>query len=171
MIYYKSGTKEKKVTMKTPSELIAWAAGIFEGEGSVGIQSIKAKYGPYTRAVVSNTDLEVLEKFKYAVGFGVIDGPYAKPKCKPIYLWRVSTWQGVERLYDMLETWLCERRRGQFQTTLSHKPPYRKKRYYKLSEAIEDEIKARYSAGGISQSALAREYGVCGSFVCRLVKT
>lgn len=49
---------------------IAWAAGLFEGEGSISIQKIKHYRYPHLN--VTSTDLDVLEKFQRIIGCGYI---------------------------------------------------------------------------------------------------
>lgn len=39
----------------------------------------------------------------------------------------------------------------------------------KLNQEKADEIRARYAAGGVTQAALAKEYGVVHSMVSRIV--
>lgn len=41
---------------------------------------------------------------------------------------------------------------------------------HKLSPAQVEEIRKRYAAGGVTQEALGREYGVSGAHVCGIVK-
>jgi hypothetical protein len=51
---------------------IAWAAGLFEGEGS-----ITHVYGR-TQLRIHMTDFEVLERFLEIIGAGRIYGPYSR---------------------------------------------------------------------------------------------
>lgn len=96
--------------------LWAWAAGVFEGEGTVGT------YASGCRARVRMTDRDAVEFFGIAVGLGRVLGPYAasqnRPN-KPFWLWTVSTRAEVAELYRRLAPWLCDRRRAQFEAALS----------------------------------------------------
>lgn len=53
---------------------VAWAAGLFEGEGNVGLRSDERVDRFRTRHVLklTSTDLDVLEKFLHIVGTGTI---------------------------------------------------------------------------------------------------
>lgn len=64
---------------------IAWAAGLFEGEGTFDW------HGCQIRVTMSLTDLDVLQRFASIVGNGTISGPIkrkdAKPHWKPCWHW------------------------------------------------------------------------------------
>jgi hypothetical protein len=69
---------------------IAWAAGFFEGEGSV------TRHGTQFALQIKNTDLEPLERFRNAVEAGTIYGPYwyddsAIVRRKAFWLWIVHS--------------------------------------------------------------------------------
>lgn len=100
---------------------LAWAAGLFEGEGSVGRYSS-------TTAAIAMTDRDVLVRFAAAVGIGRVYGPYIKKKKsrKPVWLWRVSSYDTVAQLFQMLESWLGPRRREQFARALAGPPRSRR---------------------------------------------
>ena len=81
----------------TKNEELAWAAGIFDGEGCV-TASYGGKNGRrHTRAslVVSigqSGDTEILDKFCEIVGLGKVRGPYKKLKPHHLdrYVWNAS---------------------------------------------------------------------------------
>ena len=52
---------------------IAWAAGLFEGEGTI------TRCDGRLHLRMQLTDLEVLERFAEIVGTGKIYGPYTRP--------------------------------------------------------------------------------------------
>jgi len=93
-----------------PSESeIAWAAGLFEGEGSV----ILTKWGRI-KLQMKLTDQDVLEHFRHIMG-GVINGPYqynvpGKPPRKRFWLWSVTGPKANDACI-LLEPWLGKRRR------------------------------------------------------------
>ena len=92
--------------MKT--EMIAWAAGIFEGEGSVMVsnKSLRLKVG--------STDEDVVETLRDVMG-GRMTGPYDRGKNKPNWVWAIygeearrAIWQflpylGIRRTHQVLE--------------------------------------------------------------------
>jgi len=71
--------------MATPEE-IAWAAGLFEGEGCITMTSGHAVLR------LSNTDEWVVRRFAEIVGRGVVYGPYENRSNdhfvrKPFFVW------------------------------------------------------------------------------------
>lgn len=96
-------------------ETIAWAAGLFEGEGSVVLRIQNE------RAVIAlslgSTDLDVLERFKSVVGAGQIGRESRSSSLgnKPFWRWRCAAQADVARLTDMLLPFMGERRRNAFE--------------------------------------------------------
>jgi hypothetical protein len=100
------------------SEEIAWAAGLFEGEGCVYI-SKRLTVGKLERAtvslVVSSTDLDVLERFFAVVNCGKIlheSGSWSgkQPHWKDTYEWRTAKRDEVKELLYQFLPWLGSRR-------------------------------------------------------------
>ena len=63
--------------------------------------------------------------------------------------------------------------RGEFRTNKVTPPPYNSEFRHAGQKLTDDQVRelvARYKAGGISQRALAKEYGISGPYVCELVK-
>lgn len=88
------------------NEQLAWAAGWFEGEGSVPNNKGKPAAASIS---ITNTDLEVLEAFANLFGCGRIY-PLPRDEHKPRWIYHVSGEDAVsilERLYP----WLHSRRR------------------------------------------------------------
>ena len=54
--------------MEISREKLAWAAGLFEGEGCFYIN----EKGKYVNATVTSTDKDVLDAFLQVIGFGKI---------------------------------------------------------------------------------------------------
>lgn len=102
--------------MKRPREDVAWAAGLFEGEGSFSF----ARPGNghiYGRAAatIAMTDDDVMRRFASIVGLGKVNGPRARrePERKPMYWWSVTSFEQVQAVLAMFWPWLSERRRSQ----------------------------------------------------------
>jgi hypothetical protein len=98
----------------------AWAAGLFEGEGSI-THSLPVLAKPGRRLAqlsMGSTDLDVLARFRDAVGFGKVYGPYktngrnTPAGRKPIYQWRISRINEVQTVLRMFWPYLGERRRA-----------------------------------------------------------
>ncbi len=100
--------------MTTEKEEIAWAAGLFEGEGcitsgrpgSIGLEC-------------TNTDLDVLQRFLAAVKVGKIYGPSRckgyKDYYKDMYRWRLSKKEHVQYVWDLFAPFLGARRTARFE--------------------------------------------------------
>lgn len=100
---------------------IAYAAGLFEGEGSV-----HGRKGHGARAAVSMSDREPLVRLQETFG-GNLRGPYrrkgAKACHKALYVWALCGWDPVEELFRQLAPWLSPRRTKQFERALADAPP------------------------------------------------
>lgn len=66
---------------------LAWAAGLFEGEGSCFARK-KDSGHHYIELSLASTDEDVLRRFHDAVGVGTVHGPRKLPGRKPIWTWR-----------------------------------------------------------------------------------
>jgi hypothetical protein len=99
-------------------EDLAWAAGLFEGEGSFIVK--KAGRGRTLSARILMTDLDVLQKFQSVVQMGKIDGPYNREGSpKPQWVWRVEKFELCQAVAAMLWTWLHARRRQAIRLALA----------------------------------------------------
>jgi hypothetical protein len=100
--------------MSTECE-VAWAAGLFEGEGIV------TNWGYQRRLELATTDHDVLLRFQAVMGCGTVLGEKRKmAHYKPIWRWRLSGWLDVERSARALLPWLGSRRRAQVEDLLAH---------------------------------------------------
>lgn len=93
---------------------LAWAAGIFEAEGTVSVEPDYRK--PTTlgiRSSVSMKDQDVIKSFQSVIGFGSIihqkDG---------LYRWRCGS-KETPVLYDLIGSYLGERRGNSFDNAIS----------------------------------------------------
>ena len=100
----------------TSREDIAWAGGLFEGEGSFYIVRWKdGSHSPRAVAKVSMTDLDSVERFARSVGIGKARGPYGDKRTanrKPLYTWEVTGLEKVQAVVAMLWPFLGERRKA-----------------------------------------------------------
>jgi hypothetical protein len=95
---------------------IAWAAGLFEGEGSIHANSIKKRR--YLMLNLSSTDEDVVRKFAAVIGCGKVYGPYyekSKPGKKPRFSWHTKSKADGIQAASLLEPFLCERRLAKLQ--------------------------------------------------------
>lgn len=120
---------------------IAWAAGLFEGEGSFSIQrqrAHKTKFPTegrldefvYANASLATTDRDVIERFASIVGVGKIHGPHKRTndQHKPIYVWNVSRRDEFEVFAEMIRPFLGERRLARMNEVIAARTPKRRER-------------------------------------------
>jgi hypothetical protein len=99
------------VTARRRAE-IAWAAGLFEGEGCI------TQSGGRLAVRLNGTDRTVIDRFCGIVGEGKVYGPYTQDGCadaalhrrKPYFVWVAYGGRGLNVLL-LLDPWLSERRR------------------------------------------------------------
>lgn len=102
------------------SEEIAWAAGLFEGEGCFTVQRSRRTLVDGTDVVykaavarIHMTDRDVVERFYKIVGVGQFwSAGYRRGGLgtKPAYEWHVTTLKGFKTVFFMLAPYLGERR-------------------------------------------------------------
>jgi hypothetical protein len=83
---------------------LAWAAGFFEGEGTIAMS------GDRFTLQLKGTDLQPVDRFAKAVGCGDLYGPYRYDQIrKPFWVWSA---RGETALFalELLAPWLSNRR-------------------------------------------------------------
>lgn len=134
---------------------LAWAAGLFEGEGSISANG---------RMRIKMTDRDVLILFRLVVQCGTVHGPYQPSGLgkKLVYEWTVQGKDAFDLMADF-QLFMGERRSKRIIEVLETK--YNKK-HKKLSPKDVQSIRERISAGvhGINR-ALAEEYGVSDGLI------
>ena len=103
---------------------IAWAAGLFEGEGCLS-------FGHRTlHATLAMTDVDVVDRFQSIVGFGQrrerVDGHRSDPRgykheWKTAYVWDASSFEHVQALIAMFWPFFGERRRARARNLMQSK--------------------------------------------------
>ena len=117
----------------TSDELAAWAAGFFDGEGTIGA------YGDPRRPHVSMSlpqasDAgvpEQLERFRLAVRAGAIYGPRMVPSPwskLPQYRWQLARLDEIERVVQLLRPYADVVKLGQMDASLAHVRQIREQR-------------------------------------------
>ena len=95
---------------------LAWAAGLFEGEVSIGLYNLGGKWRKNSikvSAAINLTDEDVIRDFHSIVQLGKIRGPFTPkqfPNRKPIWSWEVQTQQGVLDFLNLMIPYLGKRR-------------------------------------------------------------
>jgi hypothetical protein len=97
-------------------EELAWAAGLFEGEGNF----YRPPTGGY-QASLSMTDEDSVLRFQRAVGFGLVVEQKRRAGLKTLYRWRVANFQHVQALAALLWPGLGARRRAAVRATITRR--------------------------------------------------
>lgn len=104
-------------------ESLAWAAGLFDGEGHTG-SGRGCGFIEVSQSGEKGVP-EVLTRFKDVFGFGKIDGPYYHSRKVPIYRYRLGSFEHVQAVIAMMWPWLGSVKRAQ---AVKNMPNRRKKR-------------------------------------------
>jgi hypothetical protein len=93
------------------AEEIAWAAGLFEGEGAISRHGRSGKFD--LRVSLNMTDEDVVRRFDAIVDRGKIYGPYSSYRGhKPVWNW-VALGDAGHDVVDLIGPWLSPRRVSQ----------------------------------------------------------
>ena len=88
---------------------IEWAAGLFEGEGSITHTTADGKR--YPRLSLGMTDKDVVEEFARVVGYGkVSDAKQQRENWKPRYDWQIVKSSEVTRILIAMLPYFGQRR-------------------------------------------------------------
>ncbi len=150
------------------NEEIAWAAGIFEGEGCFSTTGKPGIHGRrHLRATLMMKDEDIVRRFAAVVGVGKV---YDR-KCRSLTVWHCGKRAEFRHLAEMFRPWLGERRIARLDELihLSELPvgtvadawKRRKERGLKLTERDVREIRASTDSG----AALSERFGVSESAV------
>lgn len=111
---------------------LAWAAGLFDGEGHTSFRKRSRNVQTGGRQVYSThifdvrqIDRRVLERFAAAVGLGRVYGPYKPKNGRPVWAFAVANFEDVQAISAMLWKWLSPVKRQQIteMLTLSRNAP------------------------------------------------
>ena len=106
----------KQQFLTASKEELAWAGGLFEGEGSIS----DARNCPVI--AVDMTDEDTVRRFYEIIGFGNVNGPYlskTRTNRKPHWTWRVSGLHRVQAVIAALWPWLGKRRKQQVRAVIA----------------------------------------------------
>lgn len=112
----------------TTSQSLAWAAGLYEGEGTVSVSRLSTGRKQFYMRI-EMTDEDVLLRFKDAVACGAVRAlpPRTDPKRlhhKPTFMWQVGGRDDVRQLLAAFTPWLGSRRLQQAMKVLSEMDEY-----------------------------------------------
>lgn len=97
---------------------IAWAAGVWEGEGCWSINPRTRRAGVAVQSRLGMTDPDVVERFGAIVGFGTIRHEPARLNRKAMTQWYTQRRDSTRLLIGMFSPYLGERRRAKAQEIL-----------------------------------------------------
>lgn len=103
--------------MTIEREELAWAAGLFDGEGYVGINITQGKY-PVLRVELSQKDRRVLDRFQAAMGgLGTIY-LVRRQKGNPYFNWHTGKFESAQAVIAFIWQWLSPVKRKQAKEAL-----------------------------------------------------
>ena len=101
---------------------IAWAAGLWEGEGCWSISRKPDGSLASVVARLSMTDADVVERFAATVGFGRVRSKATPSGRRPVTEWSTARRESVQGLVRMFRPYLGERRLAKAQEVLDLGP-------------------------------------------------
>nr|BDD47446.1 hypothetical protein 22 [Pelagibacteraceae bacterium] len=96
---------------------IAWAAGVFEGEGTIYILKCRPSCA---NLQISMCDLDILERIQNLFGGNIYQKKKQKPHHKPIWTWQLSKSKDIVNTLTKLIPWFGHRRAYKALNTLDH---------------------------------------------------
>ncbi len=111
-------------------EELAWAAGVFDGEGCFSSAREKAVARPRTHLAIVQTERTMLDRVKRAFGFGHVYGPYSRGlnNHKDVYQFVVRDFGQAQAALAMMWNWLGEPKRVQALAVFQSVKAYMEKR-------------------------------------------
>lgn len=108
-------------------ENLAWAAGVWSGEGSA-TKSGYTRRAHLGQAGIFSEPPEMIQRLERIFGFGRVSGPRNyKPapgvlKRKPMWEWVVSNFEEIQALAAFMWPWLTPEKQTQFLRVLANPP-------------------------------------------------
>ena len=98
----------------------AWAAGLFEGEGSVTTQPSGTRGRLRVRFSLATTDEDVILRFQRVLGCGTVRGPFMKKGAlKPQWSYYAGRAEHVQHIAAILRPYLGSRRSAKLEECLA----------------------------------------------------
>lgn len=95
----------------------AWAAGFWDGEGSVGCYYRRDRPSWRIACGISQRDARVLRRFCKIVGVGRVGGPYIV-RDKPMFAWYARNYEDALAVFTRLRPYLDKIKMKQFEQAL-----------------------------------------------------
>jgi hypothetical protein len=98
---------------------LAWASGLFEGEGCItSFLPVRSRYQSRIALSLSMTDEDTVRRFARALNMGNVHGPYQRARAnrpglkKPYWVWQAASFEQAQASIAMLWSGLGNRRRA-----------------------------------------------------------
>lgn len=114
--------RPQALPLQVGREALAWAAGVFEGEGGTCSIQDTRRYPilHVTQSGETECPPDVLTRFRTAVGgIGFVDGPKFRPGRKPVWKFRAAGFELTQAIVAMLWPWLGTVKRAQAKRVLT----------------------------------------------------
>lgn len=133
---------------------VAWAAGLFEGEGCLTLHHNTGHRYLAPRVYLVTTDLDVLQRFQGIVGYGRILTRRLTPTMRRTqYEWSVGTFEEFQFVVALFWRWLGDRRRARaaevllemraYYRTVAPRRPRRLVGHFSAYDAARAAVEAR----------------------------
>lgn len=102
-------------------EELAWAAGFFDGEGTIGVCTPPSKPARHLQVRASQANRIPLDRLRRAVlDCGKVYGPYSNGplSTQPIFQYQAASFEHAQATIAMLWPFLCEPKRAQAEKAL-----------------------------------------------------
>jgi hypothetical protein len=144
----------------TRREQLAWAAGLFGGEGSFTYG--RTHHGKYSLIVagLGMTDEDRVQDFWVVMGVGnVTKHPDKRGNNKTVYVWKTASFERVQFIIAQLWAWLGPRRRAKAKHILTswHAQPQRRRQAFATPKEVL-RVK-QLLTDGIGKRTIARLVG------------
>jgi hypothetical protein len=101
---------------------VAWAAGLFEGEGSISTTGVPAY--PYLRFGLTTTDEDVIRQFARVVRVGSVSQPRTLASGKRAWAWRAAALSDVQHVIELFRPYLSGRRSARLAEVMATDPRF-----------------------------------------------
>ncbi len=142
---------------------LAWASGLFEGEGTFCFQST----GIGSAVAIQMTDQDVLEKMKNLFGGKITVAYEAKNNWKTCYRWTLGIKDGSEYFVNSIYPYLMSRRQAKADEWIKSRVSVQQSRY--IADERNKKVLEALSSGK-TQKQVADEFDITPAYVSILLK-
>lgn len=146
------------------NDIIPWAAGLFEGEGTIAIK----KYG--IRIAIAMTDLDVLQSFKDNFGGSLIEEKKRQSHHKQCWKWYLTTNESTYNFLKKIMPYLHERRANKAKEAISKYEFDLKKSLLKRAQVKElRHLAESLNDGILTHKEIAIKLNVSRSYISHIL--